>query len=158
MGALTVINLRIVAVGKLKEKFWTDAVNEYKKRIGRYANLEIIECPEGRDEGNAERLAVQEERAILEKAQGFVVLTAIDGEQITSEGLSELISKESVGGTSTFTFIIGGSRGVSEAVKRRADKKISFGRVTYPHQLMRVILSEQLYRAMSIINKTSYHK
>lgn len=152
------INLRIVAVGKLKEKFWTDAVNEYKKRIGRYANLEIIECPEGRDEGNAERLATQEEKAILEKAQGYVVLTAIDGEQITSEGLAELINKESVGGTSTFTFIIGGSRGVSEAVKRRADKKISFGRVTYPHQLMRVILSEQLYRAMSIINKTSYHK
>lgn len=152
------INLRIVAVGKLKEKFWTDAVNEYKKRIGRYANLEIIECPEGRDEGVAERLALQEEKAILEKAQGYVVLTAIDGEQMTSEGIAELINKEAVRGTSTLTFIIGGSRGVSEAVKKRADKKISFGRVTYPHQLMRVILSEQLYRAMSIINKTSYHK
>lgn len=152
------INLRIVAVGKLKEKFWTDAVNEYKKRIGRYANLEIIECPEGRDEGVAERLALQEEKAIFEKAQGYVVLTEIDGEQMTSEGIAELINKEAVRGTSTLTFIIGGSRGVSDAVKKRADKKISFGRVTYPHQLMRVILSEQLYRAMSIINRTSYHK
>ncbi len=152
------ITLRIVAVGKLKEKFWVDAVNEYKKRISKYADLEIIECAEGRDEGIAERLAKQEERGILDKSEGYVVLTAIDGEQITSEGLAELIEKNSVNGVSTFTFVIGGSRGVSEAVKKRADKKISFGRVTYPHQLMRVILAEQLYRAMSIINKTAYHK
>lgn len=152
------IKLNIVAVGKLKEKFWTDAIKEYSKRISKYAEFSVTECPEGTDEGNAERLQKQEEAGILKKLKGYVVLMAIEGEMIKSEELASLIENESTRGVSEFTFIIGGSRGVSEEVKKRANKLISFGRVTYPHQLMRVILSEQLYRATTIINKTSYHK
>lgn len=152
------IKLNIVAVGKLKEKFWVDAINEYVKRTSKYATLTIIECPEGVDEGNAERLQKQEESGVLKKIKGYCVLLAIDGELIKSEDLAGLIERESTKGNSEFTFVIGGSRGVSDAVRKRADKLISFGRVTYPHQLMRVILSEQLYRATTIINKTNYHK
>ena len=152
------IKLNIVAVGKLKEKFWVDTINEYVKRTSKYATLTIIECPEGVDEGNAERLQKQEESGILKKIKGYCVLLAIDGELIKSEDLASLIERESTKGNSEFTFVIGGSRGVSDAVRKRADKLISFGRVTYPHQLMRVILSEQLYRATTIINKTNYHK
>ncbi len=152
------IKLNVVAVGKLKEKFWGDAISEYKKRISKYAELSIIECAEGIDEGNATRLQKQEENGILKKLKGYVVLMAIEGEMVSSENLASLIERESTLGNSEFTFIIGGSRGVSDEIRKRADKLISFGKVTYPHQLMRVILSEQLYRAMSIINKTSYHK
>ena len=152
------IKLNIVAVGKLKEKFWVDAINEYVKRISKYATLSVIECPEGVDEGNAERLQKQEESGILKKIKGYCVLLAIDGDLIKSEDLACLIERESTKGNSEFTFVIGGSRGVSDEVRKRADKLISFGRVTYPHQLMRVILSEQLYRATTIINKTNYHK
>lgn len=152
------IKLNIIAVGKLKEKFWVDAIAEYKKRISKYAELNVIECPEGVDEGNAQRLQAQEESGILKKIKGYCVLLAIDGDAIKSEDLASMIEKESTKGNSEFSFIIGGSRGVSEGIRKRADKLISFGRVTYPHQLMRVILSEQLYRAMTIINKTNYHK
>ncbi len=152
------IKLNIVAVGKLKEKFWVEAIAEYKKRLSKYAELNVIECPEGNDEGNAQRLQKQEESGILKKIKGYCVLLAIEGDLIKSEDIASLIEKESTLGNSEFTFVIGGSRGVSEEVKKRADKLISFGRVTYPHQLMRVILSEQLYRAMTIINKTNYHK
>lgn len=152
------IKINIVAVGKLKEKFWSEAIAEYKKRLSKYAELNILECPEGVDEGNADRLQKQEENGILKKIKGYCVLLAIEGEMIKSEDLASLIERESTNGNSEFTFVIGGSRGVSEGVRKRADKLISFGRVTYPHQLMRVILAEQLYRAMSIINKTNYHK
>ena len=152
------IKLNIVAVGKLKEKFWSDAIKEYQKRISKYADLTVIECPEGVDEGNSLRLQKQEEAGILKKLKGYVVLLAIEGDMIKSEDLAELIERESTRGQSEFTFVIGGSRGVSDEVKKRANKLISFGRVTYPHQLMRVILSEQLYRATTIIHKTSYHK
>lgn len=152
------IKLNVVAVGKLKEKFWVEAIAEYKKRISKYAELNVIECPEGVDEGNAERLQKQEEGGILKKIKGYCVLLAIDGDLIKSEDLASLIERESTKGNSEFTFVIGGSRGVSEEVRKRANKLISFGRVTYPHQLMRVILSEQLYRATTIINKTNYHK
>ena len=152
------IKLNIIAVGKLKEKFWVDAIAEYKKRISKYAELNVIECPEGVDEGNAQRLQAQEESGILKKIKGYCVLLAIDGDTIKSEDLASMIEKESTKGNSEYSFIIGGSRGVSEGIRKRADKLISFGRVTYPHQLMRVILSEQLYRAMTIINKTNYHK
>ena len=152
------IKINIVAVGKLKEKFWVEAIAEYKKRISKYAELNIIECPEGVDEGNAERLQKQEEGGILKKIKGYCVLLAIDGDLIKSEDLASLIERESTKGNSEFTFVIGGSRGISEEVRKRANKLISFGRVTYPHQLMRVILSEQLYRATTIINKTNYHK
>ena len=152
------IKLNVVAVGKLKEKFWVDAIAEYRKRIGRYAELNVIECPEGIDEGNAEKLQKAEEGGILKKLKGYVVLLAIDGEQLSSEDLASFIDKTSARGISEFSFIIGGSRGVSEEIRKRANKAISFGKATYPHQLMRVILLEALYRSFTILAGKRYHK
>ena len=100
----------------------------------------------------------KEGKKLLDNLKGFVVLTAIEGRIVSSEELAALIDAKMTEGVSEITFVIGGSNGVSDEVKRRADVEISFGRVTYPHQLMRVILSEQIYRAFSIINKLPYHK
>lgn len=150
------IRLNILAVGKLKEKFWRDAIQEYNKRIQKYASLtitEVADLPDG-----ADRQKEEEARQILAKTKGYTVLLDIKGDSITSEGLAELISEKSVYGISEFTFVVGGSRGVDDSVLAKADQKISFGAVTYPHQLMRVMLAEQLYRALTIINKTGYHK
>lgn len=150
------IRLNILAVGKLKERFWREAAEEYRKRIQKYGTLTIIEVadlPDGTD-----RQKEEEGKQILAKAKGYTVLLDLRGESVTSEELACIISDKSVYGISEFTFIIGGSRGVSAEVAARADKTISFGAVTYPHQLMRVILAEQLYRALTIINKTGYHK
>lgn len=152
------IRLHVVAVGKLKEKYWLDAVSEYTKRISRFASVDVTECPEGGCDGSPALLKKQEAEGILKKYRGYTVLTDLRGEELTSEELAAFISRESARGVSEFTFVIGGSRGVDDCVYAKADKKIAFGRVTYPHQLMRVILLEQLYRAMTIINGVAYHK
>lgn len=145
------IKLGIVAVGKLKETFWTEAVNEYAKRIGRFATLKIIELPE-------KRTLEEEGEEILKKASGTLVVTDVKGELVSSEGIAELIKNEVNYGKSEITFVIGSSEGLAESVKKAASKRISFGAVTYPHQLMRVIVAEQLYRAMTILNNVTYHK
>lgn len=145
------IKLNVIAVGKLKEKFWVDAVNEYIKRISRFAEINVIQIDE-------ERTLLREGEEILRKAKGLKVVTDIKGKPIDSPGIAELISDASNKGTSEISFIIGSSEGLCDKVKQAADIRISFGAVTYPHQLMRVILCEQLYRAMTIINKITYHK
>ena len=145
------IKLGIVAVGKLKETFWTEAVNEYAKRIGRFATLKIIELPE-------KRTLEEEGEEILKKASGTLVVTDVKGDPVSSEGIAELIKNEVNYGKSEITFVIGSSEGLAESVKKAASKRISFGAVTYPHQLMRVIVAEQLYRAMTILNNVTYHK
>ena len=145
------IKLNVIAVGKLKEKFWVDAVNEYIKRISRFAEINVIQIDE-------ERTLMREGEEILRKAKGLKVVTDIKGKLIDSPGIAELISDASNKGTSEISFIIGSSEGICDKVKQAADIRISFGAVTYPHQLMRVILCEQLYRAMTIINKITYHK
>lgn len=145
------IKLNVIAVGKLKEKFWVDAVNEYIKRISRFAEINVIQIDE-------ERTLMREGEEILRKAKGLKVVTDIKGKPIDSPGIAELISDASNKGTSEISFIIGSSEGLCDKVKQAADIRISFGAVTYPHQLMRVILCEQLYRAMTIINKITYHK
>lgn len=150
------IRLNILAVGRLKEKFWRDATEEYRKRIQKYGTLtitEVADLPDGTD-----RQKEEEGKQILAKTKGYTVLLDLRGDAVTSEQLAGIISDKSVYGISEFTFIIGGSRGVSAEVAEKADKIISFGAITYPHQLMRVILAEQLYRALTIINKTGYHK
>lgn len=151
MGRDEMIKLGIVAVGKLKETFWTEAVNEYAKRIGRFATLKIIELPE-------KRTLEEEGEEILKKASGTLVVTDVKGELVSSEGIAELIKNEVNYGKSEITFVIGSSEGLAESVKKAASKRISFGAVTYPHQLMRVIVAEQLYRAMTILNNVTYHK
>lgn len=145
------IKINIVAVGTLKEKFWTEAVSEYVKRISRFANIKIIEV--------AEKRTIEEEgKEILKKINGYPVAMDIGGSAVSSEEFASFFNKKLLDGTSEFSLIIGGSEGLSEEVKRACATRISFGKVTYPHQLMRVILTEQVYRALTIMNNVTYHK
>ena len=145
------IKINLVCVGTLKEKYWTQAVEEYSKRISRYASLNVIECPEKRN--------IEEEgKEIMKKLRGYVVIFDINGKLVTSPDIADLFADKMNGGISEFSFVIGGSDGISDEVKKAGDLSISFGRVTYPHQLMRVIASEQIYRALTIMNNVTYHK
>jgi 23S rRNA (pseudouridine1915-N3)-methyltransferase len=152
------IKINIIAVGKLKEKFWVEACGEYIKRMPRYFSMEIIEVPDYIDRGSEEQLTQLEAPAILSKIKGKLILLDKEGESISSEGLSEYIQEEANKGISELSFVIGGSRGVSPDVKNKASKIISFGKITFPHQLMRVVLLEQIYRAGTIMKKENYHK
>ncbi len=145
------IKINIIAVGTLKEKYWTDAVAEYAKRISRFASFKVVEI--------AEKRKLQDEgKEIIKKITGYPIAFDIHGTETDSVGFSELIKKLLIDGKSEITFIIGGSDGLSEEVKNICEKRVSFGRVTYPHQLMRVIASEQIYRALTIMNNITYHK
>lgn len=159
------MNIQIIAVGKLKEKYLIDGIKEYAKRLGPYAKLSIHEVP---DEKAPETLSsAQEEQAkeregerilALIKPDTHVIALAIDGKLWSSEELAEQLGNLATYGRSQVAFVIGGSLGLSQAVLQRADQKLSFGRLTYPHQLMRLILVEQIYRAFKIIRGEPYHK
>lgn len=144
------IKINIVCVGKIKEEFYRDAVNEYLKRLSRFAKVEIKEIPEGRS-------LEDEAEGILKAAKGYVFALCIEGKKLSSEGLAAEIKKMCDKGCET-SFIIGSSHGLAESVKQRADYKLSFSDMTFPHQLMRVILSEQIYRAFMINSGSEYHK
>jgi 23S rRNA (pseudouridine1915-N3)-methyltransferase len=142
--------ITFVVVGKIKESFYRDAVAEYAKRLSRFTKLEIKELNEGVDP-NAE------EGDILRSLKGYVIALAIEGEKLTSEGLAKKIKTLTDSGKE-ITFIIGSSCGLSKSVKERADYLLSFSDMTFPHQLMRVILAEQVYRAFMINAGSTYHK
>lgn len=148
--------------GQDKRKVFYGRDKRICKRISRFAEFKVIECAEFpvKNQSAAEVLQSVEKEGekILECVKGYVILTAIDGKMLDSVEISRLMSVKMTEGVSEITFIIGGSNGVSDKVKNRADFKISFGKATYPHQLMRVILSEQIYRAFSIMNNLPYHK
>lgn len=142
--------INIVCVGKIKEKFFTEATGEYLKRLSRFAKVEVREIAECR--------TLEEEGAlILKAAKGRTVALCIEGKKYSSENLAEYI-KELTDSGSECTFIIGSSCGLSDEVKRKADLKLSFSDLTFPHQLMRVILLEQIYRAFMINGGGEYHK
>lgn len=145
------MKVKVIAVGKLKEKFWVDAINEYEKRISRYASFEIVELDEGK---NLE----EEGKEILKKLSGYVIVTDIEGVLLTSNELAKVFSSQMVNGLSEFSIVIGSSEGLCDKVKQNANLRVSFGRVTYPHQLMRVMVSEQIYRILAINNNLTYHK
>ena len=155
----------IVAVGKLKERFWTDACAEYLKRLQPYAKTTVIEVADidpARVGGDAAALE-REGAAILKVLSAMpervhVVLLSIDGRERSSENLSARLDELALGGTSDIVFVIGGSCGVSDAVRARADERLSFGPITLPHNLARVVLLEQLYRACKISRGEPYHK
>lgn len=159
------MKISILCVGRLKEQFFTKAVEEYQKRLGAYCKLEIIECP---DEKTPEQASGVEQTKIKScegerllkyvKEDARVIALAIEGKQYSSEGFAELIAETGLHGTSHIQFIIGGSLGLSEAVLKRSDMQISFSKMTFPHQLMRVILLEQIYRSYRINNNQPYHK
>ncbi len=152
----------IVAVGKLKERFWVDACGEYLKRLQPYAKTTVVEIPDiDPARVGGEQQAVQREGAAILKALGertHVVLLAIDGKQRSSESFSRRLDELALSGESDMAFVIGGSCGVSGDVRKRANETLSFGPITLPHNLARVVLLEQLYRAQKISRGEPYHK
>ncbi|HEY0826716.1 MAG TPA: 23S rRNA (pseudouridine(1915)-N(3))-methyltransferase RlmH [Bacilli bacterium] len=157
--------IQIVAVGRLKEKYLVDGMAEYIKRMGAYAKVQMVEVPDEKAPDTmsaAEELQVKQkegERILgLIKSEAYVIALALDGAMWSSEELAGQIDKLGTYGKSHLVFVIGGSLGLSEAVLKRADQKLSFGKMTFPHQLMRLILLEQVYRAFKILRGESYHK
>lgn len=159
------MKITVITVGKIKEKYLEDAIAEYSKRLSRYCKLEIIQVA---DEKTPDRASEVVETLIKDKEgerilshikdTAYVVALAIEGKMISSEELAELIDGLGVRGESHIQFVIGGSLGLSKKVLERADYKLSFSRMTFPHQLMRVILLEQIYRSYRIVNGEPYHK
>lgn len=159
------MNIKLVTVGKLKEKYLKDAIAEYTKRLGRYCKLEIVELPDEKTSENAsqkeeELVREKEGRNIISKIKDSEYVIALDlkGKQLSSEELAEFISEKGVIGRPDLTFIIGGSLGISQEVLARADYKLCFSKMTFPHQLFRVMLLEQIYRGFRINSGSPYHK
>ncbi len=164
-GACTAMQIQLITVGKLKEKYWNDAVGEYSKRLGAYAKLDLREvpdekAPENMSAAEAEQVKEREGERILAaiKPDAHVIALAIEGETWSSEQLAAHLDKQAIYGGGSVAFVIGGSLGLSRAVLSRADKKLSFGRMTYPHQMMKVLILEQVYRAFKINRGEPYHK
>lgn len=159
------MNIQILCVGKLKEKYWEEAVAEYRKRLGSYCSLSVEEvreekAPVGLSPAEEEGVKDAEGRELLKriKEQSFVIALEIQGKALSSEELAAKLKQLAIDGKSDVTFVIGGSLGLSRAVSRRADFSLSFSPMTFPHQMMRVILLEQIYRSFKIIRKETYHK
>ncbi len=153
------MNINIICIGKIKESFYRDAVAEYAKRLTRFCKLNILELAESRLEGNdINKVKLNEGKSILSKLKGYVIILDLGGNMLSSPDLAEKIDSLQSGGVSEISFVIGGSYGLSDEVKQKADFNLCFGKMTYPHQLMRVILSEQIYRAFMINSNSEYHK
>ena len=159
------MKIQIICVGKLKEKYWTSACEEYMKRLSRYCDVNITELKEARlpysPSAAQERQVIEEEgNSIIRhiKDGAFVISLEINGESLDSRQLAQKIENLMVTGKSHVVFVIGGSLGLSSQVSSRADMKLSFSKMTFPHQMMRVILLEQIYRSFKIINRETYHK
>ena len=155
------ITINIACVGNLKEKYWKDAIAEYQKRISAFAKINIFEVKES-NYGTSEKqilLAKKEEAERLSKYKvGHTIALEIDGKSYSSETFAKNISDLMLQGSSTITFFIGGSFGLDKEFSSSLDEKLSFSKFTFPHQLMRVILLEQVYRAFTILNGKTYHK
>ena len=159
------MKITILTVGKIKEKYLSDAIAEYSKRLGRYCRLNIIQV---QDEKTPDNPSTTEKQIILDKEASrlsshiedgtYLIALAINGRQLSSEELSEKINSLGISGKSSITFVIGGSLGLSDSILSRADMLLSFSKMTFPHQLMRVILLEQIYRSFKIISHEPYHK
>ena len=159
------MKITLVTVGKIREKFFEDAIKEYSKRLSRYCKLEILQVadektPEGASEAVELQIKEKEGQRILSliRDDAYVIALAIEGKMLDSEELAERIEKLGVSGISQIVFVIGGSLGLSAQVMKRADYALSFSRMTFPHQLMRVVLLEQIYRSYRIMNHQPYHK
>ena len=159
------MKITLITVGKSKEKYLKDAIAEYSKRLSRYCKLEIVEVADEKTPDNAsdtveDAIRDKEGERILKyiKEDAYVITLEIDGKMLTSEEMAEKIDKLGVQGTSHIIFIIGGSIGLGREILKRSDYALSFSKMTFPHQLMRVILLEQIYRSYRIINHEPYHK
>lgn len=159
------MKLTLLTVGKIKEPYLRDAVSEYSKRLSKYCRLEIVEVADERTPEKAgpaleEGIRQKEGQRLLRHIRDdmFVITLEIQGNMLTSEQLAEKINRLGLGGTSSIAFVIGGSIGLSKEVSQRADYRLSFSKMTFPHQLMRVILLEQIYRSFKIQRGETYHK
>lgn len=159
------MNITILCVGQIKEKYFRDAIAEYQKRLSRYCKLQIIEVADEKTKENAS----EAENDLIRKKEGerllkhikdndYCISLEIDGKMLTSEGLSREIDRLGLAGKSSLVFVIGGSIGLDTAVLKRSDYALSFSKMTFPHQLMRVILLEQIYRSYRIMRGEPYHK
>ncbi len=156
-----ILNINLVCVGKIKEKYIEEGIAEYIKRMKSYAQFKIVELKEDGNDRERERskdIEGEEILKILSKNKGLNVLLAIEGKQYSTEDFTDVIVEKTNRGISTINFIVGGSYGVSEAVKEASEIKLSFSKFTFPHQLMRLIFMEQIYTWFSIINNSKYHK
>lgn len=155
------MNVNVVCIGKIKEAFYRDALDEYAKRLSRFCKFNVVELAEkqlsGKNEADIRIVKDDEGKRILQAVKGYVIALDMHGEQLSSEQLSAKMIRLT-DTNSTLTFVIGGSYGLSEEVLARADFRLSFGRMTFPHQLMRVIAAEQIYRAFTIAEGSGYHK
>ena len=159
------MNIKIIGVGKLKEKYLVQAMQEYLKRLQAYAKVEVIEladekAPENLSETQMMQIKDKEGERILAKIkdQEYVIALAIEGKNPSSEAFAQKIENLGIQGKSQLVFVIGGSLGLSPSVMKRSNAQISFGKMTFPHHLMRVMLTEQIYRAFRIIHNQPYHK
>lgn len=159
------MKISIIAVGKIKEKYLKQGIQEYTKRLGAYANMDIIEvpdekAPENSSDADMEEIKRKEGERILSKISPdtYVISLEIDGEMPSSEKFARKLDQLATHGKSKIAFIIGGSLGLSEEVKQRSDYALSFSKMTFPHQLMRLVLLEQIYRAFRINRNEPYHK
>ena len=159
------MNITILCVGQIKEKYFRDAIAEYQKRLSRYCKLQMIEVADEKTKENAS----EAENDLIRKKEGerllkhikdsdYCITLEIDGRMMTSEGLSKEIDRLGLAGKSSLVFVIGGSIGLDTAVLKRSDYALSFSKMTFPHQLMRVILLEQIYRSYRIMRGEPYHK
>lgn len=159
------MKIKIITVGKLKEKYLVQGIDEYLKRLKAYAKVDVIEVP---DEKAPENLSLAEMEQVKEKEgkrilakiaeNDYVFVLAIEGKELTSEAFSKAVEQLGIDGKSNISFVIGGSLGLSDNVIYRSQKQLSFGKMTYPHQLMKLILVEQIYRAFRIMRGEPYHK
>lgn len=159
------MKITLICVGKLKEKYLSQGVEEYSKRLTRYCSLEIVELadektPEDASKALEDIIKKKEGERILKalKEDSYCIALAIEGNMLSSEGLAGKIDSLGISGVSHISFIIGGSLGLSEEVLKKADYKLSFSKMTFPHQLMRMVLLEQIYRSYRIISNQPYHK
>lgn len=156
------ITINLICVGNIKEKYFTDAIKEYEKRLSSFCKFNIIELKEVNyakvNASEIEKIKQLEGKEIINNLKKCNILLSLKGKELSSPELAEFITKKQVDGLSELTFIIGGSYGVSKDVEDKVQEKISFSKLTFPHQLMRVIFLEQIYRAFTIINNKGYHK
>ena len=159
------VSVKIIAVGRLKEKFLTQAYEEYEKRLAGFCRLtteevEAAYLPDNPSDAEIQKALNAEAEKILRKipADSFVIPMCVEGKRLSSEGFAERLSGGIAEGKSSFTFMIGGSYGLADEVKKRGDLKLSMSEMTFPHRLARIMLAEQIYRAFTIINNRKYHK
>lgn len=158
MYYIVIMKINIVSVGKIKEKFYISAIEEYAKRLSRFCSFNIIEVDEASKIDNLEKKSEAEGKLLLEKCSGVIVALDGKGKQLSSPEIADFIKNNQVSGVSEISFVIGGSNGLSQAVLSAAKLVLSFGKITFPHQLFRVVLTEQIYRAFTIISGLPYHK